>query len=226
MLGFSAWPSFLTKFSGILHIWLVTRINPDHNQLLLHFHVSRCSHRKAMTGWELKWDSEPLDTGFHFLVKIQDYSFCTNSSVLQKQENWSCSHIPSLQPQSVTKCCLQHTSSRTGWSWVSMEIPGEGHNWGGCERFHTWGRRLICKSLLEFSSLVGELHRNLFLSQRSTSLDLADSLGASFSCMGFVSWEKRTRVEGMGNCCVSWACAKIAGFQCCCYFNYSNKQET
>lgn len=86
MLGLSAWPSFLTKFSGILQIWLVTRINPDHNQLLLHFHVSRCSHRKATTGWELKWDSEPLDTGFHFLVKIQDYSFCINSSVLQKQE--------------------------------------------------------------------------------------------------------------------------------------------
>lgn len=36
----------------------------------------------------------------------------------------------------------------------------------------------------------------------------------------------RTRVEGTGKCCISWGCAKLAGFQCCCYFNYSNKQET
>lgn len=189
--------------------------------------MSKCSHRKSMTGWELKWDSEPLDTGLHFLVNIQGCSFCISSSVLQKEENWSCSHIPSMQAQSVTKWCLQHLGSRAGWNWMSLELPGERGNWGACERFETWGRRLIPKLLLrKRKRFLLLLHRNLFLSQRSTFLDLTDSLGVPFSHIQFLLWEKRTREEGMGNCCASWGCAEIAGFQCCCYFNYSNKQET
>lgn len=174
-----------------------------------------------MTGWEVRWDSEPLDTGFHFLEKIGDYSFYLSSSVLQKQENWNCSHIPSRQSQSPNGACRSQAAGLG-----EAGCPGKRGDQGGCQRFDTWGRRLTCNLLLEFSSLVDKLHRNLFLSQRSTSLDLSDSLGASFSWTGFLLWEKRIRVEGMGNCCASWGCAKIAGFQCCCYFNYSNKQET
>lgn len=197
--------------------------------------MGSCGHQReshvANAATEKPWQDESwrevqnplISIAFLFLVKTQDYRFWIGSSVLQKWGNYSCLYMLHVQSQSVAEGCLQQKSSGAGWTWVTTQLPKEGRGAKVCVTAYDIQSRWIHKPLWEFSSLVSQQNRNLLLAWRSTSLGLSDSLGASL-CREFLLQEDKSRRNR--KVLYKLGCAQVAGFQCCCYFNYSNKQET
>lgn len=176
-----------------------------------------------MTGWELRFRTHWFELlSFSWLkLKITGFGLdplsFRNGGIRAVYTCCICSHSQS------PKAALQQKSSGDGWTWVTTHLPKEcrGAEVGvtACDIQSRW----IHIMLWEFSSLVSQQNRNLLLARRSAPLDLSDSLGASlcreFLLQGNKSRRNRKVLYKLG-------CAQVAGFQCCCYINYSNKQET